>query len=1107
MLAAVGASAMAEPHLVPLFTAAAENPGGTDRQGFVRIVNHSAQAGEVRIEAIDDAGVVRGPIMLTLDSGRAVHFNSRHLQSGNSAIGLEGIGAPSAGAKNWRLVATSALDVEVLAYMRTADGFLTAMHDVAPTAADGSRRIVFFNPARNTDQVSHLRLINPGDSQATVTIDGFDDGGNASGTVAIVLPAAAARTYSAVDLERGHAELAGRLGQGRGKWRLTVRADSAVHAMSLLASPTGHLTNLSAVPPPPLPDGDLAVHRVPYFPSAGQARQGFLRIVNSGAAARVSIRAVDARARPGRPSVLRLEAGQTAHVNSTDLEQGNVATGLAGGIGAGVGPWHLELSTAAAIEVLAYMRTADGFVTSMVETAPVVGNRHRIAFFNPARNASQVSQLHLVNRAGRNAALAVRGTDDAGRIRGPVRLTLPAGGARTLSALTMERGDGVAGALGAGTGKWRLTVEADGPIGAVSLLASPTGHLTNLSSAADRAASTFFEAYVGAPVVQAKCVDCHVAGGRSGHTRLLFVSGAGSANHEAFRRFLGEVADGAALILAKAQGGAEHGGGVQVARRSVEFASLQTYLARLAGEAVRPLPPAVAVALADAIPGPGVEIDASTESLQIVHAGAADVASFGYGGQCQPTGRTLRRSLRHLSPSQPAALFEHRLRCQLAPMGSYSVWADGIGAGGSYSQAELAFVTGADQGPPALTVRDARTMPRDDVNELFHAYILEALSDAIDDPAQQVGVAVLIDQIAQRTWLNLRDPEALFDVVTESVSYVSRDPRGARSERLTGLVARPEPSGAADFEPRQRVLVLSHATGSTPSAMRYADAWYAVAAMFAGRGYLVLVPDNWGRGELAPDGQPETYLMANRTANNSLDMLAAALADPRYRDLQARRAGKTDVAVAGYSQGGHTAMALWLATLGGDHPWRLREVHSGGAPHNLWRTLRGALEYVAARCDGNAWCRDVGAEVVVPYAAGRILPALLAYADTGLAAADVVADGSLRPAFLAGVLGDDAEYDALKTALQLNSFTNLVGLERFAGDEAAIHLYHSPFDRLVPAQNALELATLLAPHFDTTYHGDECASPAYGVLAAIRVGVAHAICGMEVLDDVLRDLR
>ena len=40
-----------------------------------------------------------------------------------------------------------------------------------------------------------------------------------------------------------------------------------------------------------------------------------------------------------------------------------------------------------------------------------------------------------------------------------------------------------------------------------------------------------------------------------------------------------------------------------------------------------------------------------------------------------------------------------------------------------------------------------------------------------------------------------------------------------------------------------------------------------------------------------------------------------------------------------------------------------------------------------------------------------------------------------------------------------------------------------------------------------TFHSDECTSPAYGALAAIRVGIAHAICGMEMLDDVLRDMR
>ena len=1127
---ALAGSAAATPHLVPLFPAApavpaaAANAGGQSvagRQGFVRIVNHSAEAGDVRIDAIDDAGVVRGPVVLTVDGGHAVHFNSEHLQNGNPAIGLAGIGAPSAGAENWRLVVASALDIEVLAYLRTADGFLASMHEVAPTAGGrpNAREVAFFNPARNASQVSYLRIVNPRGSAATVAIRGVDDAGDASGVVRATVPAGAARTFSAVDLERGHPRLTGALGSGRGKWRLAVTVDEdaggvadrdgaarAMQVMSLLESPTGHLTNLSDVPPRPAERDAAALHRIGYFPAAGGARQGFLRIANLGrTSATVAIRAVDATARPGRPTTLRIGAGQTVHVNSEDLEQGNAAKGLAGGVGAGVHPWRLELSSATAVDVLPYVRTADGFVTAMSGTAPAVGNRYRLATFNPGRNANQTSMLHLANGSSQDAAVVVRGVDDDGRAAGPVRLTLPASGMRTLAALALERGDGVAGALGEGRGKWRLTVDADRPISVMGILASPTGHLTNLSAAADRSANGLFDARIAGPVVDAKCSRCHVAGGEARNTRLIFQPGAAAANHAAFQRFLGEVAAGAARILNKVQGRADHGGGVQVPAASADFASLRIYLARLADEVPLPLPPATRLALFDAIPAPGTEADPGTRNLHVVHADAGEAPSFGYGGACQPTGRTLRRSLEHLSLGRATILVDHRLRCRLAPTARHRVWADGI-AGDSYRRAELAFVTGADQGPPALTVRDARTIPRDSVNGLFHAYILEALSDAIDDPAQQVGVAVLIDQIAQRTWLNLRDPGALFDVVTESVSYVSRDPRGARSEFLTGLVARPEPSGAADFEPRQRVLVLSHATGSTPSAMRYADAWYAVAAMFAGRGYLVLVPDNWGRGELAPDGQPETYLMANRTANNSLDMLAAALADPRYRDLQARRAGKTDVAVAGYSQGGHTAMALWLATLGGDHPWRLREIHSGGAPHNLWRSLRGALEYVAARCDGNAWCRDVDAEVVVPYAAGRILPALLAYADTGLTAVDVVADGSLRPAFLAGVLGDDAEYDALKTALQLNSFTNLVGLERFAGDEAAIHLYHSPFDRLVPAQNTLELATLLAPHFDVSYH-DECASPAYGVLAATRVGVAHAICGMEVLDDVLRDLR
>ena len=60
--------------------------------------------------------------------------------------------------------------------------------------------------------------------------------------------AGAALTLSARELENGSSELEGALGDGEGKWRLTVSSDAPVAAMSLLRSPTDHLTNLSDAP-------------------------------------------------------------------------------------------------------------------------------------------------------------------------------------------------------------------------------------------------------------------------------------------------------------------------------------------------------------------------------------------------------------------------------------------------------------------------------------------------------------------------------------------------------------------------------------------------------------------------------------------------------------------------------------------------------------------------------------------------------------------------------------------------------------------------------------------------------------------------------------------
>ena len=69
------------------FVPAASNQ---DQQGFVRIANHSGRAGTVRIHAVDDTGEYRGPIELSLNAHRAVHFNSQDLESGSPSKGLSG---------------------------------------------------------------------------------------------------------------------------------------------------------------------------------------------------------------------------------------------------------------------------------------------------------------------------------------------------------------------------------------------------------------------------------------------------------------------------------------------------------------------------------------------------------------------------------------------------------------------------------------------------------------------------------------------------------------------------------------------------------------------------------------------------------------------------------------------------------------------------------------------------------------------------------------------------------------------------------------------------------------------------------------------------------
>ena len=475
----------------------------------------------------------------------------------------------------------------------------------------------------------------------------------------------------------------------------------------------------------------------------------------------------------------------------------------------------------------------------------------------------------------------------------------------------------------------------------------------------------------------------------------------------------------------------------------------------------------------------------------------------------------MRRSLTDLGTENANRLIDHKLACEFADVSTYRVTVDALADDGRRYRGALDFSTRQGGGEP-LTVLDHVVTPRSEVDELFVSYLEDSLLDDIEPHLVAVVVARIVGEIAERSWTEL-SARATYGVVAHSVSYPSRNPAGEPS-LLTGLVAMPDVAAASvsigSFEQKDRVVILNHTTGSTPGSLSATGGGQLLANLMASRGYLVIAPDNWGRGGSAGDAasgldRPETYLMANRVANNTLDMVAAVLASDDYRMFH-ESAQDTDVSIVGYSQGGHSAVGVWLANQVGGTGIRVRELYSGGAPHDLYRTFRGSLQQLNGTCDSNPWCPTVDTDTILRYLANRILPPILAYADVGLERSEVFDGDTLAGDFITGMLGGDARYDTLKTMLQLNSFANIIDpAETVAAEDSRIHLYHSSFDRLVPQRNTEDLMDLLSPGFDVEFHDGECDSDLYELLSATisSGGVVHALCGIEMFDEVLGDFR
>ena len=227
--------------LLPLFLSASD-PGM--RRSVVHIVNRSDYEGTVHIEAYDDSSWIYEPLTLDIDAGASIKFDSYDLEFGNPVIGLAA-GTGSALSGHWQMKLSSSLDIEAVTYILHSDGFVTSMSDVAPVRG-GIHRVAIFNEASSFGPRSLLRIVNPGEREAKVTIRGIDsDDQFTNSTATLTVQSNSSETLTAQQLESGTENLEGALGKGTSAWRLHVGSDEPILVMSLSENANGYLSNLS----------------------------------------------------------------------------------------------------------------------------------------------------------------------------------------------------------------------------------------------------------------------------------------------------------------------------------------------------------------------------------------------------------------------------------------------------------------------------------------------------------------------------------------------------------------------------------------------------------------------------------------------------------------------------------------------------------------------------------------------------------------------------------------------------------------------------------------------------------------------------------------------
>ena len=356
--------------------------------------------------------------------------------------------------------------------------------------------------------VSYLRVINKDSVSTSVTvtlIDGTSGLAGATGTLTASLPALAAMTYTAQQVEAalGVTLLAG------DRPRIRVTASTLIEVQSFLSQPGGVFNEISDAR-----GGTSAVTVRNYVPAA-MASSGYvsyLRIVNTGTAATpVTVARVDpATGQTGAAGTLNasLPAGAAFTYSATQVE-----AALGSPIAAGERPRILVTGANSLLDVQTFLLQPGGVFSN--HSSGQTGNTVDVRNYVPVATTGYTSYLRVINDGSVAAPVTVALLDESGAVSPAATLiaSLPAGAAMTLTSSQVEAALGINIPAAA---RPRIRVSSSVMLGVQSFLLQPGGAFNEMSDASS-GTSVDVRTYIPA------------ADARSGYTSYLRVINTGIA--------------------------------------------------------------------------------------------------------------------------------------------------------------------------------------------------------------------------------------------------------------------------------------------------------------------------------------------------------------------------------------------------------------------------------------------------------------------------------------------------------------------------------------------------------------------------------------------------